>query len=172
MNHLFIWLFLNSRQASDEQVLSQLGNSSNLTPATAKVKQMTEHIEEIFALLGECGDECEEAIKISLTCLTSIVRKMNKNILDLAQSNSLGFELTVKLSDRVNQYFIKLLKLLLINDQVASFFVFDLSGFEFLLDTIGVGFESESNLQRLGEGMDSEFVEQLEKDVSKAYQMS
>jgi len=27
----------------------------------------------------------------------------------------------------------------LINDSVASYFIFDLGGFEFLLDTIGVG---------------------------------
>lgn len=129
---------------------------------------MTEHIEEIFALLGECGDECEEAIKISLTCLTSIVKKMNRTILDLAQSNSLGFEISVKLSERVNEYFIKLLKLLLINDHVASYFVFDLCGFEFLLDTIGVGSETDSNMRKLSDGMEIDLIDQIEKDVSKA----
>jgi hypothetical protein len=31
----------------------------------------------------------------------------------------------------------------LVNDTIASYFVFDLNGFEFLLDTIGVGQEDE-----------------------------
>ena len=108
-NHLLTWLFLNARQAKDETPVSQLGNSSNLTPATAKVKQITEHIEEIFQLLGDCGETSEQAVKIGLKSLTSIVRKMNKTLIDLASSNSLGFELSVKYSERTNEYFIKLL---------------------------------------------------------------
>lgn len=68
-------------------ISSQLGNSSTLNPSTAKVKQITETIEEIFQILGENGDTNEEAVKISLHCLTSIVKKINKTILDLSQSN-------------------------------------------------------------------------------------
>ncbi len=37
----------------------------------------------------------------------------------------------------------------MVSDAVASYFVFDLGGFEFLLDTIGVGSpETEFNLRR------------------------
>ena len=72
---------------------------------------------------------------------------MNKTILDLSQSNSLGFELTVKYSERTNEYFTKLLGQWLVSDSVASYFVFDLSGFEFLLDTIGVGSENDSSFR-------------------------
>jgi len=46
---------------------------------------------------------------------------------------------SVRLSERTNEYFIKLLGSWLVSDVVASYFVFDLGGFEFLLDTIGVG---------------------------------
>lgn len=112
---------------------------------------MTEHIEEIFTILGECGDDCEEAVKAALQSLTSVVRKMNQTLLELASQNSLGFELSVKMSDRANEYFIRLLRLLLVSDAIASYFVFDLRGFEFLLDTIGVGSESEGNIKRFGE---------------------
>lgn len=38
MYNLLIWLFLNARQARDDLLVSQLGNSSSLTPATSKVK--------------------------------------------------------------------------------------------------------------------------------------
>lgn len=51
----------------------------------------------------------------------------------------MGFDLSLRLSERTNEYFIKLLGQWLISDSVASYFVFDLGGFEFLLDTIGVG---------------------------------
>jgi len=33
----------------------------------------------------------------------------------------------------------------LVNDNIASYFVFDLNGFEFLLDTIGVASEEETH---------------------------
>lgn len=45
----------------------------------------------------------------------------------------------MRLSERTNEYFIKILGQWLISDSVASYFVFDLGGFEFLLDTIGQG---------------------------------
>lgn len=54
----------------------------------------------------------------------------------------------MKLSERTNEYFIKLLGYWLISDQIASYFVFDLGGFEFLLDTIGIG---EGDSQELGD---------------------
>lgn len=53
MDNLLTWLFLNSRLPKDDQAISQLGNSSTLTPATSKVKQITELTEEILTLLAE-----------------------------------------------------------------------------------------------------------------------
>jgi hypothetical protein len=80
--------------------------------------------------------------------------------------------MSVKLSDRVNEYFIKFLRLLLVNDSVASYFVFDLSGFEFLLDTIGVGSENESVQKRIGDvGLEFEFVEHVDNDMIKGKSM-
>jgi hypothetical protein len=70
----------------------------------------------------------------------------------------LGYEISVKLSNRTNDYFIKFLKQWLISDSVASYFVFDLEGFEFLLDTIGVGSENNKN-----EALDFELVEREEE---------
>jgi hypothetical protein len=68
---------------------------------------------------------------------------MNSTLVELAQSNSIGFDISTKYSEKTNEFFTKLLSSWLISDQVASFFVFDLGGFEFLLDTIGVGAEGE-----------------------------
>lgn len=52
----------------------------------------------------------------------------------------------MKMSQKVNNYFIKFLKEWLISDSVASYFVFNLSGFEYLLDTIGLGIDNGASL--------------------------
>ena len=72
--------------------------------------------------------------------------------------------MSVRLSERTNEYFIKLLSQWLISDSVASYFVFDLGGFEFLLDTIGIGSETDSK-RKLSEGgmIDMEQVDQKEE---------
>jgi len=138
MSLLLCWLFLNARQPRDDLITSQLGNSSTLTPATAKIKQMTEHIEEVFGLLPESVG-CETAVKVALASMTAIVKKLNKTLTDLAVNCQLGYDVSIRLSERTNDYFTKLLRQWLVSDSVASHFVFDLGGFEFLLDTIGVG---------------------------------
>ena len=131
-----------------------------MTPATTSVKRMTELIEEILLLVSN-SDINEAAIKIALTTLTNVARKMNKTLWELASSHSLGFDMAVKLSNRTNEYFIKFLKQWLISDTVASYFVFDLQGFEFLLDTIGLGVESKP------EQLDFEVVESEQEQQMK-----
>jgi hypothetical protein len=69
---------------------------------------MTEYIEEIFALLAEC-EKNETAVKIALSSLTTIVKRMNKSLIDLTTNNQIGFDVSVRLSERTNEYFIKLL---------------------------------------------------------------
>jgi hypothetical protein len=69
---------------------------------------MTEYVEEIFALLAE-ADKNEAAVKIALGSMTSIVKKLNKTLVDLASNNQIGFDLSVRLSERTNEYFTKLL---------------------------------------------------------------
>ena len=138
-----------------------------MSPATAKVKQITEHIEEVFALLAESAtDSNEQAVKLALQAMTTIVRRMNRTVLDLAQNNQLGFDLSVRLSERTNEYFTKLLGQWLISDNVASYFVFDLQGFEFLLDTIGVGAETKLEQQKTVEKDEPAFSSLGDSDLT------
>mmetsp|Transcript_9033 Transcript_9033/g.8477 ORF Transcript_9033/g.8477 Transcript_9033/m.8477 type:complete len:142 (-) Transcript_9033:21-446(-) len=140
MDWLITWLFLNARLDDEEQCMSQMGNGSNKTPATIHVRKITELIEEVLMMVS-VQEQNENSIKAALFSLTNVVRKMNKTVLELAQNNSLGYDMSLKLSRRTNAYFIKFLKQWLISDSVASYFVFELEGFEFLLDTIGIGQE-------------------------------
>ena len=79
------------------------------------MKHITDHIEEILLLLSE-SDNNETAIRVALSSMTSIVKKMNKTIIDLAQNNTLGYDLSMKLSERTNSYFLRLLSSWLISD--------------------------------------------------------
>ena len=115
MDLLMTWIFLNARKARDEQAMSGLGNSCNMTPATTLVKKITDQIEEIFMLLSDQSNS-DSNVKIALTSLTNIVRKMNKTIIELSQNNSFGYDMSLKLCNRTNEYFIKFLKQWLISD--------------------------------------------------------
>lgn len=106
---------------------------------------MTEYVDEIFVILGET-EKNEIAVKIALSSMTTIVKKVNKVLIDLTTNHQIGFDLSVRLSERTNEYFTKLLGQWLVSDSVASYFVFDLGGFEFLLDTIGLGSETDIQL--------------------------
>lgn len=46
---------------------------------------MTEYIEQIFTLLAET-EGCEEAVKVALSSMTHIIKKLNKTLTDLVQN--------------------------------------------------------------------------------------
>jgi hypothetical protein len=52
LDDLVSWLFLNARGAAEEQAPSGLGNVSSQTPATAKVKKITDMVEAYLLRLG------------------------------------------------------------------------------------------------------------------------
>jgi hypothetical protein len=52
LDDLVSWLFLNARGAAEEQAPSGLGNVSSQTPATAKVKRITDMVEAYLLRLG------------------------------------------------------------------------------------------------------------------------
>lgn len=89
---------------------------------------------------------------------------MNHTIVDLAQNNSIGYDVSTKYSEKTNEFFTKLLSSWLVSDQVASYFVFDLGGFEFLLDTIGVGSDSDPSLKYYSDGQEFEVIETPEEE--------
>lgn len=61
---------------------------------------------------------------------------MNTELLARVSSGQLSFDMGLRLSNRTNELFRRLLKIWLVSDDVVNYFVFELRGFEFLLDTI------------------------------------
>ena len=130
------WLFLNARGSAEEQAASGLGNAAIQTPATAKVKRITVLIESYLMRLG-VGERREAACQVALNSLVRVVKQLNKSILKAAEEGSAGADVLWSLSRRTNEYFTQLVGNWLKSDSIASHFVFELGGFEFLLDTIG-----------------------------------
>lgn len=101
---LLTWLFLNARTSKDEKNSSSLGNQTQVTPSTLKVREITEMMTEIFLQLSD-NYANEEAIKVALKSMTNIVRTMNTKLLNYAERDNLGFDVTCRLSEKTNEIF-------------------------------------------------------------------
>lgn len=153
MDNLLLWLVLNGREATDETYLSTLGNSSLQTPATHAVKQITTLIKEILTLVSDCVQNLE-SIKIALSSLVLIVKNINQGIAQKAKNETMGFDQAISLSNRTNALFTKLLSSWLVSEKAVNFFVFELKGFEFLLDTISCDKVEPSSSHQVSESID------------------
>lgn len=128
------WLFLNARGPAEEQAASGLGNESLSTPATLRVKKITDMLE---AYLRGLGAESETACKVACSSLVRAVKQLYASLTDAAQESTIGADALMNLGRRTNEYFTLFTGCWLRTDAIASHFVFELGGFEFLLDTIG-----------------------------------
>lgn len=136
LDDLVAWLFLNARGVAEEQAPAGLGQVAGHTPATRKVKEITEMVEAYLSKLGS-GDKQEAATQVALASLVRVVKQLNYSLTSAAESGSIGVDAMMSLSRRTNDYFTKFVGGWLKSDSIARHFVFELGGFEFLLDTIG-----------------------------------
>ena len=136
MDDLMTWLFLNARGYDEVQATSELGNAANHTPATTNVKNITEMIDDYLVKLGNNG-KSEHATQIALSSLVRVVKQLNKDLMHSSMQGTAGSDALLALSRRANSYFTKFISCWLKTDSIARHFVFELGGFEFLLDTIG-----------------------------------
>jgi len=130
------WLFLNARGTAEEQAPGGLGNVALQTPATAKVKRITDLLEGYLLRLG-AGDKQEAACQVALSSLVRVVKQLNQSLARAAEDGTIGADALMNLGRRTNDYFTQFVGNWLKSDSIASHFVFELGGFEFLLDTIG-----------------------------------
>ena len=138
LDDLVAWLFLNARGVAEEQAPAGLGQVAGHTPATRKVKEITEMVEAYLSKLGS-GDKQEAATQVALASLVRVVKQLNYSLTSAAESGSIGVDAMMSLSRRTNDYFTKFVGGWLKSDSIARHFVFELGGFEFLLDTIEIG---------------------------------
>jgi len=136
LDDLVSWLFLNARGTAEEQAPAGLGNVAVQTPATAKVKRITDMLESYLLRLG-AGDGQEAACQAALSSLVRVVKQLNHCLARAAEDGAIGADALMNLSRRTNEYFTQFVGSWLKSDSIASHFVFELGGFEFLLDTIG-----------------------------------
>jgi len=134
---LLMWLFMNERAETDEASLKDLAPTNhNKTPATEKVKEISQLINPILLYVSD-SDKNVQAIKIALTSLMNIVKAMNTGIIRQLFNENMGMYVSHRLSTRTGIIFQKLLNQWLVADSIVNYFVFELKGFEFLLNSIG-----------------------------------
>lgn len=76
LDRLLLWLFLNERSTADEKAAEGYLPVSAKTPATIKVKEITDLINPMLMFVSD-SEKNTAAIKTALTSLLSIVRGMN-----------------------------------------------------------------------------------------------
>jgi len=133
---LLTWLFLNGVRGSDHGAFTTLGTLGQKTPASHSARKITSNIKGIMKLISDCVQNTE-AIKIGLKSIQTIIKKMNMDLVSGAESQSIGFDCCLKMSRKTNKLHKNLLSCWLVSEAVVNYYVFDLQGFEFLLDCIG-----------------------------------
>lgn len=79
-----------------------------------------------------------------------VVKQLNTSILNSAEVGSISGDALLTLNLRTNEYFTKFVGAWLKSEAIARHFVFELGGFEFLLDTIS----NENSQNSLKDGKD------------------
>jgi hypothetical protein len=74
---------------------------------------------------------------VAVSSFVRVVKQLNSSLASAAETGSVGPDALLTLSRRTNDYFTKFVGGWLRTETIARHFVFDLGGFEFLLDTIG-----------------------------------
>ena len=95
------WLFLNARSSTEEISQNFLGNVSLNTPATLKVKKITEIIESYLMKLGSDVQEYE-AVKVALRSLVKVVQQFNTTLMEKATKGCIPIDYLIILSFRSN----------------------------------------------------------------------
>lgn len=144
LTNLLLWLFLNGRIETDSNPHLQLYNQQISQPATDRVKRITTNILSLFELVSDCPEN-DVAIKTGLEALMRIVRQVNSNLVTQSECEHIGFNTAITLSEKTNLWFTQLLSQWLVSDKIVNYFVFELKGFAFLLDTIATDKAKEVN---------------------------
>lgn len=83
------------------------------------------------------GAASEAACQVAFGSLVRVVKQLNFSLTEAAQDGTIGADTLMNMGRRTNEYFTQFVGCWLKTDAIASHFVFELGGFEFLLDTIG-----------------------------------
>eukprot|EP00357_Protocruzia_adherens_P033593 CAMPEP_0114987918 /NCGR_PEP_ID=MMETSP0216-20121206/9292_1 /TAXON_ID=223996 /ORGANISM="Protocruzia adherens, Strain Boccale" /LENGTH=339 /DNA_ID=CAMNT_0002350605 /DNA_START=121 /DNA_END=1136 /DNA_ORIENTATION=+ len=117
--------------------LFNLSSVQTTTVTSPSVEMLTKIQNSINKILISLSDH-EEHIKSLMPRLIDSAKKIDNEILDLTKSSRISAYTAKQYSTRVNTVLQQLIKNWLSSDQIASFFAFEVHGFEYLLDRIGI----------------------------------
>ena len=127
-SNLMIWLFLN--YCSDD-------TSCKLMELVCKISK---HVKELF----KCVSCNENLCKSLLGTLQEIVTSIDKGIQKKVETGEIRINLAVELSNRVNRLLKRMMKYLMSSKSAATYFAFELKGFDFLFNRLGIVKEKQT----------------------------
>jgi hypothetical protein len=116
-------------------------------------------LEKFLVSIGSVGGK--RAVLLALGSLMRVVKQINSKISEALKSGELSVDYLMGLNQRTNIYFSRFVAAWLKTDAQANHFVFDLGGFEFLLDIIGKSKERKLKAPSQPEQLSNEISELL-----------
>eukprot|EP01022_Parablepharisma_sp_SALTPOND_P020985 TRINITY_DN395_c0_g1_i1.p1 TRINITY_DN395_c0_g1~~TRINITY_DN395_c0_g1_i1.p1 ORF type:complete len:5656 (-),score=802.26 TRINITY_DN395_c0_g1_i1:1614-18581(-) len=138
-NNFLFWLFLNYNKNDTSCKLTQL------------VCKISKNVKSLFKTVSVNENLC----KSLLGGLQEIVTVADNNISKRVESGELRIFLAVELNERVNKLLKKIMKYIMVSTTIATHFAFELKGFDFLFNRLGIAKEAPTEI----EGQETSLVE-------------
>ena len=126
-NQLLVWLFLNFIEDDTSGKIMKL------------VSRTSKNVLGLFEYVGANEPLC----KSLLATIQEIVIAGDRNMLKRVELGELRVTLAVELNQRFNKLLKKMMKLIMSSTTIATYFAFELKGFEFLFNRLGIRSERE-----------------------------
>jgi len=121
-----------------EWFLLNRANDSNATPSTDSLKSITEDMLKLFQIIGDY----QEVSKVAIAALISGCKKMDQTLLKLQPAHRVSTYTLLQYNSRTCSTLEQLFDLWVTNDAIASYVAFEVKGFEYLLDRMGVAYRN------------------------------
>ncbi len=148
--NLLFWLFLNYNKNDTSCKLTQL------------ICKISKSVKRMFKCVGVNDGLC----KTLLGTLEEVVVTADKNLLKRVESGDLRINLAVELNERVNKLLKRMMKYIMASTVTATYFAFDLKGFDFLFNRLGISKEVQPDLAgQVTSVVDSDLMEGVSETI-------
>ena len=127
-NNLIVWLFLNYTENNSSGKIMKL------------ISKTSTNILNIFMHVNKNESLC----KSLLSTLQSVVVTGDTQLLKRVEAGELRATLAIELNNNFNKLVKKLIHLILFNTSIANYFAFELKGFDFLFQRLGIDHSSQT----------------------------
>ena len=107
---------------------------AGISPATDLIKSISDSLLRLFTLSADY----EEVAKVSISALIQICRQIDQSVLKLQSGQQISGYVALTYNSRACKILEELFDVWVVSDSVASHVAFEVKGFEYLLDRMGI----------------------------------